>query len=120
MKQNKITMIPVAMIILFLILVWNGCKHEPVIPEDPINPPDPADCDTLNVTYYGSVLPILQANCFVCHSGTQPQYGLDLSDYEQLAVVVNNGALIGAINHSPGYYPMPKGGPMLSDRKSVV
>ena len=45
------------------ILLYNGCKHEPeeYIP----NPPDPdtTSCDTANVTYNGTIYPILDQYC---------------------------------------------------------
>ncbi len=114
MKKNHRYLVPAALLILFqMLLVWNGCKHEPILPEDPL-PPDTSECDTLNVTFNGSVLPILQANCLGCHSGSQPSYGLDLTNFDHLAAIVNDGSLVGAINHAQGFYPMPKDGTMLS------
>jgi hypothetical protein len=44
-----------------------------------------------------------------------PSGGLDLSNFEQLAFVAQNGSLSGAINHKPGFTPMPDGLPKLSD-----
>ena len=115
MKRPIGKLIPALTIMLLIMtMVWNGCKHDPILPEDP-NPPGGDDCDTMNVTFNGSVLPILEANCLGCHSGQQPSYGLDLTDFDHLAVVVNNGSLLGAINHAQGYFPMPKGVAMLSD-----
>lgn len=36
-------------------------------------------CDTVNVTFSGTVKPILQNNCVGCHSGPTPPRGLNLS-----------------------------------------
>jgi hypothetical protein len=66
-------------------------------------------CDTTNVTYTASVLPILEQYCFTCHSGPNPSYYLDLSNFAQISAFIENGVLVGAINREPGFYPMPKG-----------
>ena len=72
------------------------------------------ECDTLNVTYKNSVRPILDKNCLGCHSGPTPSYGIDLTNYDHIAALAQNGSLLGALNHSQGYYPMPKDGNQLS------
>ena len=66
-------------------------------------------CDTTNITYTASVLPIFEKYCYPCHSGPNPSYYLDLSNFAQLSAFIENGVLVGAINREPGYYPMPKG-----------
>lgn len=72
-------------------------------------------CDTLNVTYTGTVYPILQANCNSCHSGASPAGNLDFTNYEQLAFVAQNEALMGGIQHLEGFSPMPQNSPKLDD-----
>jgi len=67
-----------------------------------------AVCDTSNVTFNGSVLPLFDKYCLSCHSGANPQYNLDLTNFDQLAAIIENGSLLGSINHEPGYYAMPK------------
>lgn len=92
-----------------LIFIYNGCTHKPadIIP-DPGPGPDTTSCDTSNVTYPGTVYPILNQYCIFCHSGPTPTGGLDFTNYSQVAFVAQNGALIGAIKHLQGYSPMPK------------
>lgn len=101
-----------ALLIVTLIVIQ--CKHDPELTGSP-DPPDPDVCDTLNVTYDGSVLPVFQANCLGCHSGANPEYGIDLTNFDHLALIIDNGSLIGSVNHAEGFYPMPKGGLKLSD-----
>lgn len=72
------------------------------------------ECDTLNVTYKNSVRPILDKNCLGCHSGPTPSYGIDLTNYDHIAAIAQSGALLGALNHTQGFYPMPKDGNQLS------
>jgi hypothetical protein len=93
---------------LFLLL-FNDCKHKPdeYIP-DPDPNPDTTTCDTSNVTYPGTIYPILEQYCIFCHSGANPSGGLDFTDYNQVAFVAENGALLGAIKHLQGYSQMPK------------
>ncbi len=67
-----------------------------------------AGCDTLNVTYSGTIVPILQARCTSCHSGTSPSGGLDFTQYADLFTVANDGRLEGAIRRLPEpYIAMP-------------
>ena len=76
----------------------------------------PTACDTTNVTYKGSVIPILQQNCYGCHSGTASSgAGIDLSNYSTLATYAGNGSLMASIRHDPGISAMPKGMPKLSN-----
>jgi hypothetical protein len=81
-----------------------SCKHHP----DEIIPPI-SECDTTNVTYTGEVLPVLQAYCYGCHTGSNPSAGIDLSNPEHLRAVVNNGRLVGSLLHNADYSPMPQG-----------
>lgn len=99
---------------LVVLSVLVSCKHDP----DPITPnpnPDPTVCDTTQVTYPGTVVPILEAYCFGCHSGATPSAALDLTDYSRLAFVAQNGSLLGSITHASGYAPMPQNAPKMSD-----
>jgi mono/diheme cytochrome c family protein len=75
-------------------------------------------CDTSSVTYSKTIKPVLTANCYSCHSTSNaPSFGsgIKLENYDDLMVQVNNGKLVGAITHSPGYPAMPQGGAKLDD-----
>jgi hypothetical protein len=73
-----------------------------------------AGCDSTNVTYTVTLKPILQTYCVGCHSNSNPSFGVNLSTYAGVVAVANTGQLMGAIRHDQGYFPMPKGGNMLS------
>ena len=111
MKNLRLTYLVIPAIIIAMAMLYNGCKHEPfdIIP-DPDNPPDTSltSCDTLNVTYAGTIYPILDQYCIFCHSGANPTGGLDFTDYNRVAFVAKNGALLGAIRHQQGFAPMPQ------------
>jgi hypothetical protein len=72
-------------------------------------------CDTSVVRYSTSIIPILQNKCIGCHSGAAPQGNVDLTTYANVKSYVTLGKFAGAVNHTPGFYPMPKYGPKLPD-----
>jgi hypothetical protein len=79
-------------------------------------------CDTLDVTYSGKIVPILESNCYPCHSNANaPIYASNLSfeGYANISGYLNLGSGNGAarfvsiINHEAGFPQMPKNGPKL-------
>jgi hypothetical protein len=68
------------------------------------------ECDTLNVTYSGTVVPLLQSKCIGCHNSTTMSGNINLSNYTGVQVQALNGRLLGAVSHTAGYSPMPKSG----------
>jgi hypothetical protein len=73
-----------------------------------------AGCDSTNVTYTTSLVPILQTFCVGCHSSSNPSYNINLTTYNGVVAVANTGQLMGSIRQQQGYFPMPKGGSQLS------
>jgi hypothetical protein len=68
-------------------------------------------CSTANVTYNNSIAGILSANgCVGCHNSSSPSGGVNLQDYISAKAFAQNGKLFGAVNHTPGFKPMPQGG----------
>jgi hypothetical protein len=67
-------------------------------------------CDTIAVTYSGTVVPLLQAKCVGCHNNSSASANVNLSSYSGVMVEVANGKLLGTINHAAGYSAMPYGG----------
>ena len=53
---------------LLLSVFCTGCLYDKFTPPPPA--PLPASCDTTNVTYTAVIKPILQQNCYECHSTT--------------------------------------------------
>ena len=75
----------------------------------------PATCVTTNMKYATDIAPIIQANCFSCHSNANMAIsGISLEGHANLVKKVNDGGLLGAINHAAGFTPMPQGGAKLS------
>jgi hypothetical protein len=74
------------------------------------------ECSTTGVTYTAVVEPIIRSNCYnSCHSAAINIGNHTLEGYDKLKVYVDNGKLMGAIKHSPGFSPMPKNAAKLVD-----
>jgi hypothetical protein len=68
-------------------------------------------CDTTNVTFSGTVNNLLTSyGCIGCHSGTAPSGGFSLVGHAAVKAKAQGGRMVGAINHAPGFSPMPQGG----------
>ena len=72
-------------------------------------------CDTNNVSFSATVQPMLDQYCMVCHSQAAQLGGINLQGYNNVAVYVENGQFLGAINWEAGYIPMPKDAPKVDD-----
>jgi len=72
-------------------------------------------CQLTNVTYSGTIAPIVQDRCLgSCHAGGNPAGGIMLSSWAGLNAVAIDGRLALAVQHLPGAVAMPQSGPMLS------
>jgi len=87
-----------------LLILLNSCYYDNV--EELY--PQPAACDTLNITYSNDVLPIINTKCTGCHSGTAPAGNINLETYDDIVAAANNGSLMGTIRHESNWSPMPK------------
>ena len=72
------------------------------------------------VSYSQKVVPILQASCYSCHTGSFPSGNQLMGTYAADKAMGQNGKLYGTIAHSAGYSPMPKGGAKLSTCQIAV
>src|SRR5688572_11658562 len=91
-----------------------GCYYDV---ETELYPASPCNTIPTIVSYQTNVMPIIQANCYVCHSNaTAPSSGgnIMLEGHVNLQKVAANGRLYAAISHT-GPSPMPKGGNKLPD-----
>ena len=81
---------------------------------------DSVACDTSMVTFSGHVLPLLQANCTKCHNDKKAAARVNLSNYEGVKKVSDEGELMGTVTHSKGFKSMPKKADKLSDCQIAV
>lgn len=68
----------------------------------------PSSCDTSAMSFKVDIAPIFKANCVECHNKTLMHGNVSLDNYGGVLEVVQNGKLIGVINHNPGFPPMPR------------
>jgi len=98
-------------IVIGILITFNGCYYD--IEEELY--PQVFECDTINVTYSGTISTIMEINCNSCHSGASPQAGIKTNNYTDLFTIASNGQLWGSVNHETGFPPMPQNAPKLSD-----
>ena len=72
-----------------------------------------ASCDLTNVTFSGTIFPIIRDYCNGCHNNTSPV----LSSYAAIKAQVDNGNLICSIDHGNTCSAMPPSGTKLPECK---
>lgn len=109
MKKSKfLNSILLSVLSVFLISACYNDNEEDLYPQQ-------VTCDTSNVTYSITILPVIQGNCNVCHSSASPSGGVITDNYTGLSIVALNGKLWGTINWDQGYSHMPQYSSKLSD-----
>lgn len=76
-----------------------------------------AGCDTSNVTYSGTIAPIMTNYCNGCHGGTNPSANIDLTNWTGVSSSAADGSLYGSVIHDPTWSAMPKNSAMLPQCK---
>jgi hypothetical protein len=100
-------------IIKFLLLgmvVFSSCYYDVAETLYPAS-----TCSTVNMSYATDIDPILQHNCYACHSAAVNNGNVTLEGYNNLIHYVNSGQVVGTIKHQSGFSPMPKNSGSLSD-----
>ena len=72
-------------------------------------------CADSLVSYQNNIKPILQNNCYECHSTAVAQNGIILDTYAGVTDAITNGFVLPQINHVNGAAKMPFGRAKLSD-----
>ena len=109
--MDKLTNMKYPFLLLVCTLIGlSGCKYDV---EEELYPPN--DCNTNNITYSGTVLSIIETNCYVCHSAAANNGGVTLEGYSSLKTYVDNGKLLGTIKRLVGFSPMPQNAAKLPD-----
>lgn len=91
-----------------------GCYYDNA---EKLYPVISTSCDLSNVTFSGTLKPIIQASCLSCHSNSTASSsggGIRLENYADVKSSAS-GRLMGAVNHLSGYVAMPQGGGKLTD-----
>ena len=102
-----------ALVALGLNAFSSGCAYDV---EDELYPNPLANCDTIAVSYADDIAPIMQTNCYFCHStaNSPAGAGIILDSHAQMTVFVNNNRLLCAIEFGDGCSPMPPSGAQIS------
>ena len=97
-------------VVIIFVIIFASCYYDN---EEALYPAFSNSCDTTNVTYSGTIMPILTNNCTGCHSGATPGGGILLTSHAAVVSKITN--VIGSIKHSATFMPMPQGGGKLKD-----
>jgi hypothetical protein len=68
-----------------------------------------SSCDTTNVTYSLTLVPILSSNCTGCHGVSSPSGSISLTSYSNVQTVAASGLLMNALK-GKGVLIMPPSG----------
>ncbi len=77
-------------------------------------------CDTVNVSYSQIIQPLLNSACNSCHGTGIGLGNVTLGVYSDLQPYIASGSLLGSVEHTSGFSPMPKGGNPLSDCSTAM
>src|SRR5687768_17449897 len=99
------------LVFVLALLALQGCYYD----KEELLYGSNAPCEAGSVTFSNTITGILTAaGCLNCHAGNSPSGNINLQGYANVKAVAANGRLLGAINHSPGFSPMPQGGNKMS------
>lgn len=100
-----------SIVFLFLVFSFSACYYD----KAELVYPAAANCDTSNVKFSTTLLPILNASCNSCHGGAANSgAGIPLDTYAGVKNSVNDGAFMHSILQDGQASAMPKGGGKLS------
>jgi len=95
----------------FLLIFIGSCYYDN---EEALYPVYSSTCDTTNVTFSGTIVPMIKNNCLACHSNAAaPSAGGNIALEKYADVVAKQQNITGAIKHTGSYSPMPKNGALL-------
>jgi hypothetical protein len=104
MKRNIINLSIFSVFLLILV----SCYYDN---EEVLYPQISTSCDTTNVTFSATVVPIMNNNCYSCHSNkTAASYGNNIRLEYYSDVVSHMDRVTGSVKHLSGFSPMPKTG----------
>lgn len=75
----------------------------------------PGECNPGEVSYSGTIIPILERECYTCHDALTQNGGINLEGYNLVLTQVQNGQFLGSIRHEVGFSAMPDGRPKLDN-----
>ena len=108
---KKLFLLPVLFACLMILI--HSCYYDNKVDLYPFGS---GKCDTSNVTYSQTIVPIMNANCNNCHNATTSNGNpaVNTSTYDGLLIVANNGKLWNAVDWVDGQHNMPQASSKLS------
>jgi hypothetical protein len=101
------------LLVITIITLLASCYYDN---EEALYPSYNTLCDTSNVTFNGTIAPMLSSNCLSCHSNsTAASFGNNIRLENFADVQIRATAITGSIKHTGNYSPMPKNGGKLKD-----
>lgn len=96
-----------------LLILCAACYYDN---EEYLYPVIDSSCDTINVTFSGTISGIMNDYCWSCHSNsTAANFGNNILLENYSDVKSQSQKVLGAISHESGFSPMPKGSAKLND-----
>jgi hypothetical protein len=77
--------------------------------EEALYPALNTSCDSTNVTFSGTIVPILSDNCTSCHSGSMPSGSISLTSLSSVQTIASSGLLMNSLKGN-GVQIMPPSG----------
>lgn len=108
-KLTELRTIVSSILILYLAASTSSCYYDVELELYPGS----IECDLTNVTYSGTVEPLIISKCQSCHNNNTANGNINLEGFNNIQQQASNGNIIGAINHDSGFSPMPQGQPQL-------
>ena len=75
-------------------------------------------CDTADVSYANDIVPLLDAECYLCHSVASNSSGFPFDTYNGLKTYADNGKLVVRTNDANS--PMPQAGLMSQCNRDLI
>lgn len=72
-------------------------------------------CDSLQYTFSGVILPMMENYCIGCHNDARTDGDVNLSTYQHIKTYADNGQLVGTMRHDQFYAKMPPSGSKVSN-----
>jgi hypothetical protein len=103
-------------LIIIIVIFLASCYYDNV---EALYPSLASTCDTTNVTFSGTIVPILSSNCTSCHSGGAPSGSITLTSYANVQTIAASGMLMNSLKGT-GVPAMPFSGSLSACKISQV
>lgn len=106
MKRLFVSLVALATFLFFFV----SCYYDN---EEALYPTLTSSCDTSNVTFSGTIAPMLSNNCYSCHSNVNAAFGGGIHLQAVADVISNSPKIVASIKRTSSK-PMPPSGKLNS------